>query len=123
MGKRPATIYTVADHAGVSIATVSRVQRGLPSVAGPTATRVKASMHVVGYQPNGAARALATRRHGAIGLVFPHLSGPYYAGVLLGLATAVGQRVLVMNKGTIVFAGTPAELAAHRDVETRYLGV
>jgi branched-chain amino acid transport system ATP-binding protein len=41
----------------------------------------------------------------------------------LGLATAVGQRVLVMNKGTIVFAGTPAELAADRDVETRYLGV
>jgi branched-chain amino acid transport system ATP-binding protein len=41
----------------------------------------------------------------------------------LGLATQVGQRVLVMNKGTIVFAGTPAELAADRDVETRYLGV
>ena len=41
----------------------------------------------------------------------------------LGLATRVGQRVLVMNKGTIVFAGTPAELAAHRDIETRYLGV
>ncbi len=41
----------------------------------------------------------------------------------LGLATRVGQRVLVMNKGTIVFAGTPAELAADRDVEMRYLGV
>ena len=41
----------------------------------------------------------------------------------LGLATRVGQRVLVMNKGAIVFAGTPAELAADRDVETRYLGV
>jgi len=41
----------------------------------------------------------------------------------LGLATRVGQRVLVMNKGTIVFAGTPAELAAHRDIEARYLGV
>ena len=41
----------------------------------------------------------------------------------LGLATRVGQRVLVMNKGTIVFAGTPAELAANRDIETRYLGV
>jgi branched-chain amino acid transport system ATP-binding protein len=41
----------------------------------------------------------------------------------LGLATRVGQRILVMNKGTIVFAGTPAELAANRDVETRYLGV
>jgi branched-chain amino acid transport system ATP-binding protein len=41
----------------------------------------------------------------------------------LGLATRVGQRVLVMNKGTIVFGGTAAELAADRDVETRYLGV
>jgi len=41
----------------------------------------------------------------------------------LALATRVGQRVLVMNKGMIVFAGTPAELAAHRDIETRYLGV
>lgn len=41
----------------------------------------------------------------------------------LGLATHVGQRVLVMNKGTIVFSGTPAELAADRDVESRYLGV
>jgi branched-chain amino acid transport system ATP-binding protein len=41
----------------------------------------------------------------------------------LGLATQVGQRVLVMNKGKIVFSGSPAELAAHRDVETRYLGV
>jgi len=41
----------------------------------------------------------------------------------LGLATTVGQRVLVMNKGTVVFAGTAAELAAHRDVEARYLGV
>ena len=41
----------------------------------------------------------------------------------LGLATRVGQRVLVMNKGAIVFAGTPAQLAADRDVEMRYLGV
>src|SRR5204862_497896 len=40
----------------------------------------------------------------------------------LGLATQVGQRVLVMNKGTIVFAGTPTELATHRDIEARYLG-
>jgi len=41
----------------------------------------------------------------------------------LGLATQVGQRVLVMNKGRIVFAGSPTELVAHRDIEARYLGV
>ena len=41
----------------------------------------------------------------------------------LALATRVAQRVYVMNKGTVVFSGTTAELAAAGDVEVRYLGV
>jgi len=41
----------------------------------------------------------------------------------LSLATRVGERIYVMNKGTIVFEGTPGQLAAQPDVEARYLGV
>ncbi len=41
----------------------------------------------------------------------------------LALATRVGERLYVMNKGTIVWQGTPRELAAQPDVEARYLGV
>ncbi|HEY8861545.1 MAG TPA: ABC transporter ATP-binding protein [Candidatus Limnocylindria bacterium] len=41
----------------------------------------------------------------------------------LGLATRVAERLYVMNKGTIVFGGTPAELAARPDIEASYLGV
>ena len=41
----------------------------------------------------------------------------------LALATRLAQRLYVMNKGTIVFAGAPEELAASSDVESRYLGV
>ena len=41
----------------------------------------------------------------------------------VALATRVADRVYVMNKGTIVFSGTTSELAASRDVETRYLGL
>lgn len=41
----------------------------------------------------------------------------------LRLATRIGKRVYVMSKGRIVFTGTPAELAASSDVESRYLGV
>jgi branched-chain amino acid transport system ATP-binding protein len=41
----------------------------------------------------------------------------------LALATRVGERIYVMNKGTIVFEGTAAQLAAQPDVEARYLGV
>ena len=101
MGKRPATIYTVADDAGVSIATVSRVDRGHPGVAAPTVLRVKASMHRVGYRPNRAARSLATRRQDAVGLVFPHLSGPYYAAVLQGVEEeATSQAVNLVIIGT-----------------------
>jgi branched-chain amino acid transport system ATP-binding protein len=41
----------------------------------------------------------------------------------LTLASAVGERMFVMNKGTIVFSGAVAELAAAREIEARYLGV
>lgn len=41
----------------------------------------------------------------------------------IALATRVAGRVYVMNKGTIVFDGSTAELAASPDVEARYLGV
>ena len=41
----------------------------------------------------------------------------------LALATRVGERLYVMNKGTIVWQGTPQQLAAQPDVEARYLGV
>src|SRR5438477_7519076 len=41
----------------------------------------------------------------------------------LALATRVGQRLYVMNKGTIVFSGSATELAARPDVEAAYLGV
>lgn len=95
---RPPTMHTVARHAGVSIATVSRVLGGDGHVRAPTVARVLASARAVGYRLNGAARALATQRHGTIGVVFPNLSGPYYAGVILGLeeaANRLGQNVLI----------------------------
>jgi branched-chain amino acid transport system ATP-binding protein len=41
----------------------------------------------------------------------------------LALATRVGERLYVMNKGTIVFEGTAAALTAQPEVEARYLGV
>jgi LacI family transcriptional regulator len=91
-------MYTVARHAGVSIATVSRVLGGDRRVRAQTEERVLASARAVGYRLNGAARALATQRQGTIGVVFPNLSGPYYAGVILGLeetANGLGQSVLI----------------------------
>lgn len=54
-----ATIQEVADHAGVSIGTVSRVLNERPGVSASTQRRVQASIAKLDYRPDHAARALS----------------------------------------------------------------
>ncbi|MBT2486855.1 LacI family DNA-binding transcriptional regulator [Microbacterium sp. ISL-108] len=70
MGKA-ATVYDVADRAGVSIATVSRVLRSPEAVRPVTRERVLDAVSALGYVPSGSARGLAERRTGVLGLYFP----------------------------------------------------
>ena len=70
MAKVP-TVYDVAAHAAVSIATVSRVLRRPDDVRASTRERVLASVRVLGYVPSASARSLAARRTGVLGLYFP----------------------------------------------------
>lgn len=86
-----ATIRDVAAQAGVSIATVSRVVRGNIPVSPATRDRVLAAIDQLGYQPSALGRSLAEGRHAANGIVFPDLSGPYYAEVVLGYEEAAGE--------------------------------
>ncbi|OLS99822.1 LacI family transcriptional regulator [Pseudonocardia sp. CNS-004] len=66
----PAPVMTdVARLAGVSHQTVSRVVNGSPHVSEPTRARVLAAMEELGYRRNSVARALATRRSGALGVI------------------------------------------------------
>lgn len=69
------TVYDVAELAGVSIATVSRVLRKPHEVADATRDRVNAAVLDLGYVPSGSARSLAARRSGAIGLCLPDFDG------------------------------------------------
>lgn len=102
--KRPArrspTIYEVAERAGVSIATVSRVQRNASVVAGPTRDRVARAIQELSYRPSSLGRRLAGGSHEATGIVFPDLSGPYYSAVILGYeeaSAAEGRSVLILG--------------------------
>ncbi|NRD27862.1 LacI family DNA-binding transcriptional regulator [Frigoribacterium sp. VKM Ac-2836] len=74
MTKAP-TVYDVAAHAGVSIATVSRVLRRPDDVRPETRGRVLESVRALGYVPSGAARGLAGRRTGVLGLFLPGHDG------------------------------------------------
>lgn len=85
------TIHEVAERAGVSIATVSRVVRGTARVADDTRRRVVSAVHELGFVPSRSAQSLAEGRHAANGIVLPDLSGPYYSEVLLGYEEAAGE--------------------------------
>ncbi|MFD7229744.1 LacI family DNA-binding transcriptional regulator [Streptomyces sp. NPDC059881] len=67
------TVYDVAERAGVSIATVSRVYRSPDSVRAATRDRVLSVARELGYLPSGSARGLASRTTGVLGLCFPDI--------------------------------------------------
>lgn len=101
MGKRALTVKEIAEHVGVSIATVSRVTRGVDAVAPETRRRVLAAIEELGYRPSHLGQALVQRRHDALGIVFPGLGGPYYSEVIQGFeAEAVAARLSVLIVGT-----------------------
>jgi DNA-binding LacI/PurR family transcriptional regulator len=85
------TIYTVAEKAGVSIATVSRVLNGTARVSEQTRAKVHRAMQELGYQPNASARGLAANTTGTIALVFPKLSGPFFSELIRGAEIAASE--------------------------------
>ena len=88
---RPAVMSDVGRLAGVSHQTVSRVINGSRHVSPTTRARVLAAMEELGYRPNSIARALATGRTRAIGVVSADttLFGP--ASTLFGIERAAHE--------------------------------
>ncbi|XKE46429.1 LacI family DNA-binding transcriptional regulator [Halomonas organivorans] len=72
----------VAREAGVSTASVSRVLNGAPHVSERLRERVEAAIERLGYVPDGNARALASRRIGAIGALVPTLDNPIFGAMI-----------------------------------------
>ncbi|MFK0240794.1 LacI family DNA-binding transcriptional regulator [Microbacterium sp. NPDC090281] len=85
---KAATVYDVADRAGVSIATVSRVLRSPDAVRPVTRERVLDAVSALGYVPSGSARGLAERRTGVLGLYFPGFDAAEDAPPLDALSAA-----------------------------------
>ena len=114
---RTPVLADVAELAGVSQQTVSRVVRGSPSVARRTRERVEQAIAEVGYQPNAAARTLVTRRSRRIGVVAASsaLYGP--AMTLTGIqeaARAAGYSVTVVMVSDLLPASVSAALSELR---------
>lgn len=85
------TIAEVAQEAGVSLPTVSRVLNNRPDVSPETRQRVQEVIDRLGFQPSAIARSLDARRTHTVALTTFHfekrglLSDPYLAGVMSGI--------------------------------------
>ncbi len=85
------TVYTVAEKAGVSIATVSRVINNSPKVRSGTREKVLKVIEELDYHPNLSAQGLALNITEIIALIFPDISGPFYSEVLRGVEKEASQ--------------------------------
>ena len=90
------TLEDIAELAGVSRSTVSRVINEQPNVRDNVRKRVLEVIQKTGYHPNAAARTLASQRSWTLGLILPHsvsflFSDPYYPQLTKGIAQACNQ--------------------------------
>jgi DNA-binding LacI/PurR family transcriptional regulator len=82
----------IARHAGVSLKTVSRVVNEEQHVSGAVREIVQKAIAELGYQPNGAARALASKRTRRIGMIAASTSFSGPSAILDGVEKAVRQQ-------------------------------
>ena len=97
-----ASLKDVAQHAGVSVKTVSNVVNNYPHVTPAMRERVQSAIDELGYRPNLIARHLRKGRTGIIALAVPELGNPYFAelaGAVIDAAARHDYTVLLDHTG------------------------
>lgn len=86
---RHPTIKDVAERAGVSISTVSRVLNQSAPVSEEKEISVQNAIEALNFRPKAAARILAKQKTNTIGLLLPIISGDFFASMLRGIERGV----------------------------------
>lgn len=87
-----ATIYDVAEKAGVSASTVSRVFNNSDRISAATKEKVKQAAIELDYRPNVQARGLRTKQTLLVGLVIPDIQNPFSATLARGVQDYVTEQ-------------------------------
>ncbi|WP_020520194.1 LacI family DNA-binding transcriptional regulator [Catelliglobosispora koreensis] len=95
-----ATIYDVAERAGVSPATVSRVLNGRSTVDGELVARVQKAVQELEYRPNAVARNLRRSRTTLWAVIISDVGNPFFTSLVRGVedvAQRAGYSVVLCN--------------------------
>lgn len=85
-------LVDVAERAGVSVATVSRVLNDRGYLSDATRARVRQAIEELDYRPNQVARSLLSKRTGTVGLIVPTVALPFFGEVAVGVENALAER-------------------------------
>jgi DNA-binding LacI/PurR family transcriptional regulator len=100
---QPPTIKDVAESAGVSTATVSRVISGNGKVSKKLARRVKNTIDSLDFHPNQAARRLRHRKSKIVGVVLSDIQNPFFTSLVVGIES------VLQEKGYLLILGNSCE--------------
>jgi LacI family transcriptional regulator len=105
------TIRDVAERAGVSSMTVSRVINESTRVSPETRSRVERAISDLGYVPSRLARGLSARRTGTLAVIVPDVANPFFTLIVRAaeeVARRAGYRAILCD--------TRADLTVEREV-------
>ena len=98
--KQRVTIADVAQEAGVSAMTVSRVINQTGRISQATRQQVLAVIARLNYRPSRAARALVTHNTLMIGVIVQDITNPFFSAIVQGIETVAWEKhysVLLAN--------------------------
>lgn len=111
------TLQDVAQRAGVSQATASRVLNGSDRVPGEgVADRVRAAARELGYVPNAQAQALARSSTGLLGLVVHDIADPYFSSIVRG-----AQAAARVARKQVLLASTDRDFDIEREAVSTFI--
>lgn len=86
------TIKDIAKHAGVSVATVSRVVNGFPGVSPATMDKVNKAISDLNYVPNATARSLKIDRTNLLAMLVSNISNSHFTSMAKTIESCCRQQ-------------------------------
>ena len=117
------TIHEVAQRAGVSPMTVSRVVNGNANVRAATRELVMRTVRELNYTPNAAARSLAAASATRIALIYTNPSSAYLSELLVGALDGASKAATQLVLDTWDHMTRATERAAARKIAQSVAGV